>query len=172
MAGRKPKINIEQDIYHETKAHKEAREKSTPIYQSQEFIAPDYLTDKEKEVWDWLATIFRGTYNCMVGDADRDLMVLYCRAKVATDEADAALKKDNRPYILYSTGAIDKDGNEKMQLKPNPNIKKRHDNALLCLKYIDQLGLSPLARARAGVKGANAKEDEDMFKKLMSRSDD
>lgn len=169
---RQPKVNIEQDIYHETKAHKEAREKSTPIYQSQEFIAPDYLTDKEKEVWDWLATIFRGTYNCMVSDADRDLMVLYCRAKVATDEADAALKKDNRPYILYSTGAIDKDGNEKMQLKANPNIKKRHDNALLCLKYIDQLGLSPLARARAGVKGANAKEEESIFLKFMGRSDD
>ena len=169
---RKPKINVEQDVYHETKAHKEAREKSTPIYQSQEFIAPDYLTDKEKEVWDWLATIFRGTYNCMVGDADRDLMVLYCRAKVATDEADDALKKDNRPYILYPMGMFDKDGNEKMQLKANPNIKKRHDNALLCLKYIDQLGLSPLARARAGVKGANAKEEESIFLKFMGRSDD
>ena len=169
---RQPKVNINQDIYHETKSHKEAREKSTPIYQSQEFIAPDYLTDKEKEVWDWLATIFRGTYNCMVSDADRDLMVLYCRAKVATDEADAALKKDNRPYILYPMGMFDKDGNEKMQLKANPNIKKRHDNALLCLKYIDQLGLSPLARARAGVKGANAKEEESIFLKFMGRSDD
>ena len=168
---RKPKVNIEQDIYHETKSHREAREKSTPIYQSQEFIAPDYLTDKEKEVWDWLATIFRGTYNCMVSDADRDLMVLYCRAKVATDEADIALKKDNRPYILYPMGMFDKDGNEKMQLKANPNIKKRHDNALLCLKYIDQLGLSPLARARAGVKGANAKEEESIFMKFMGRSD-
>lgn len=169
---RQPKVNINQDIYHETKSHKEAREKSTPIYQSQEFIAPDYLTDKEKEVWDWLATIFRGTYNCMVSDADRDLMVLYCRAKVATDEADIALKKDNRPYILYPMGMFDKDGNEKMQLKANPNIKKRHDNALLCLKYIDQLGLSPLARARAGVKGANAKEEESIFLKFMGRSDD
>ena len=169
---RQPKVNINQDIYHETKSHKEAREKSTPIYQSQEFIAPDYLTDKEKEVWNWLATIFRGTYNCMVSDADRDLMVLYCRAKVATDEADDALKKDNRPYILYPMGMFDKDGNEKMQLKANPNIKKRHDNALLCLKYIDQLGLSPLARARAGVKGANAKEEESIFLKFMGRSDD
>ena len=169
---RQPKVNINQDIYHETKAHKENREKSTPIYQSQEFIAPDYLTDKEKEVWDWLSTIFRGTYNCMFSDADRDLMVLYCRAKVATDEADDALKKDNRPYILYPMGMFDKDGNEKMQLKANPNIKKRHDNALLCLKYIDQLGLSPLARARAGVKGANAKEEESIFLKFMGRSDD
>ena len=172
MAGRKPKVNIEQDIYHETKSHKEAREKSTPIYQSQEFIAPDYLTDKEKEVWDWLATIFRGTYNCMVSDADRDLMVLYCRAKVATDEADAELKKDNRAYVLVDSGMTDKDGQPKMQVKANPNIKKRHDNALLCLKYIDQLGLSPLARARAGVKGANAKEEESIFLKFMGRSDD
>lgn len=172
MAGRKPKVNIEQDIYHETKAHKEAREKSTPIYQSQEFIAPDYLTDKEKEVWDWLSTIFRGTYNCMVSDADRDLMVLYCRAKVATDEADAELKKDNRAYVLVDSGMTDKDGQPKMQVKANPNIKKRHDNALLCLKYIDQLGLSPLARARAGVKGANAKQEENVFANLMSRTDD
>ena len=172
MAGRKPKVNIEQDVYHETKAHKEAREKSTPIYQSQEFIAPDYLTDKEKEVWNWLATIFRGTYNCMVSDADRDLMVLYCRAKVATDEADAELKKDNRAYVLVDSGMTDKDGQPKMQVKANPNIKKRHDNALLCLKYIDQLGLSPLARARAGVKGANAKQEENVFANLMSRTDD
>lgn len=172
MAGRKPKVNIDQDIYHETKAHKENREKSTPIYQSQEFIAPDYLTDKEKEVWDWLATIFRGTYNCMVSDADRDLMVLYCRAKVATDEADAELKKDNRAYVLVDSGMTDKDGQPKMQVKANPNIKKRHDNALLCLKYIDQLGLSPLARARAGVKGANAKQEENVFANLMSRTDD
>ena len=169
---RKPKINVEQDVYHETKAHKENREKSTPIYQSQEFIAPDYLTDKEKEVWDWLATIFRGTYNCMVSDADRDLMVLYCRAKVATDEADAELKKDNRAYVLVDSGMTDKDGQPKMQVKANPNLKKRHDNALLCLKFFDQLGLSPLARARAGVKGAKSKEEKNPFDELLNRTDD
>lgn len=171
MAGRPPKPqSLKTGAY--TKEKREREEKSTPIYQSQEFIAPDYLTDKEKEVWDWLATIFRGTYNCMVSDADRDLMVLYCRAKVATDEADAELKKDNRAYVLVDSGMTDKDGQPKMQVKANPNIKKRHDNALLCLKYIDQLGLSPLARARAGVKGANAKEEESIFLKFMGRSDD
>ena len=171
MAGRPPKPQaLKTGAY--TKEKREREEKATPIYQSQEFIAPDYLTDKEKEVWDWLATIFRGTYNCMVSDADRDLMVLYCRAKVATDEADAELKKDNRAYVLVDSGMTDKDGQPKMQVKANPNIKKRHDNALLCVKYIDQLGLSPLARARAGVKGANAKEEESVFLKIMGRSDD
>ena len=170
MAGRPPKLqNQKTGAY--TKKHIKDTEESLPIYQSQEFIPPEYLTEKELEVWNWLVKIFRGTYNCMVSDADRDLMVLYCRAKVSTDEADAELKKDSRPYILVPLG-VDKDGKPKTTAKPNPNLKKRHDNALLCLKYFNELGLSPLARARAGVKGANAKEEENVFMKFMDRNDD
>ena len=172
MAGRKPKINIDQEVYHETKEHKQAREESTPIYQSQEFTPPPTLTKKELEVWNWLVKIFRGTVNCMVSDADVQLMELYCRAKVATDEADAELKKDNRAYVLVDSGMTDKDGQPKMQVKANPNLKKRHDNALLCLKFFSELGLSPLARARAGVKGCNAKKEQNLFEELLSRTDD
>ena len=171
MSGRPPKLqNQKTGAY--SKATKKAQEESLPIYQSQEFIPPPTLNEKELEVWNWLVKIFRGTVNCMVSDADVQLMELYCRAKVATDEADAELKKDPRPYILYGTGMYDRDGQEKMQLKANPNLKKRHDNALLCLKYFDQLGLSPLARARAGVKGTNAKKDEDILSELLNRTDD
>ena len=171
MAGRPPKLqNQKTGAY--TKADLKAQEESLPIYQSQEFIPPETLTPKELEVWNWLVKIFRGTVNCMVSDADVQLMELYCRAKVATDEADAELKKDSRPYILFGTGMYDKENQEKMQLKANPNIKKRHDNALLCLKYFDQLGLSPLARARAGVKGANSKKEENVFKGFLERTDD
>lgn len=167
--ARPPKVQNKTGHY--TKEQLKAQEDNLPIYQSQEFIPPEYLTDKELEVWNWLVKIFRGTYNCMVSDADRDLMVLYCRAKVSTDEADAELKKDSRPYILVPLG-VDKDGKPKTTAKPNPNLKKRHDNALLCLKYFNELGLSPLARARAGVKGANAKEEENVFMKFMDRNDD
>lgn len=170
MGGRPPKLaNQKTGAY--TKAAKKALEDSIPVYQSQNFIAPPTLTDAEKKVWDWLVSIFRETVNCMVSDADVHLMELYCRAKVATDEADAELKKDPRPYLLFGTGMIEH-GQEKMQLKANPNIKKRHDNAMLCLKYFNELGLSPLARARAGVKGANAKQEQNIFEKLMSRSED
>lgn len=168
--ARPPKVQNKTGHY--TKAQIKAQEDNLPIYQSQEFIPPEYLTEKELEVWNWLVKIFRGTYNCMVSDADRDLMVLYCRAKVSTDEADAELKKDSRPYLQFDTGMLDQDGQPKLQLKANPNIKKRHDNALLCLKYFDQLGLSPLARARAGVKGANAKQEENVFENLINRTDD
>jgi len=171
MGGRPPKLQNEKTGAY-SKATLKAQEDSLPIYQSQEFTPPETLTDKELKVWNWLVNVFRNTVNCMVSDADVQLMELYCRAKVATDEADAELKKDNRPYILYSTGMYDKAGNVKMQLKANPNIKKRHDNALLCLKYCDQLGLSPLARARAGVKGANARQEENIFNDLINRSDD
>ena len=122
MAGRRPKVIIEQETYHETKEHKEAREKSTPIYQSQEFKPPETLTAKELEVWNWLVNVFRNTVNCMVSDADVQLMELYCRAKVATDEADQALKKDDRAYVLVPLG-VDKEGKPKTTAKPNPNIK-------------------------------------------------
>lgn len=170
MAGRPPKLqNQKTGAY--TKADLKAQEESLPVYESQEFIPPATLSEAELEVWNWLVKIFRGTVNCMVSDADVQLMELYCRAKVATDEADRELKKDSRAYVIVPLG-YDKDGNPKTTAKPNPNIKKRHDNAMLCLKYFNELGLSPLARARAGVKGANAKKDEDLFMKFMERSDD
>ena len=171
MAGRPPKLQ-NQKTGHYTKEQIKSQEENLPIYQSQEFTPPPTLTDKELEVWNWLVKIFRGTVNCMVSDADVQLMELYCRAKVATDEADAELKKDNRAYVLVDSGMTDKDGQPKMQVKANPNLKKRHDNALLCLKFFSELGLSPLARARAGVKGAKSKEEENPFRELLNRTDD
>lgn len=167
---RPPKL-ANQRVGAYTKEFKELQKAMLPVCETQNFEPPAILTEAEREVWEWLAHIFRSTYNCPVSDADRDLMVLYCRAKVATDEADAELKKDNRPYIIVPLGK-DKDGTLKTTAKPNPNIKKRHDNAALCLKFVDQLGLSPLARARAGVKACNAKIEEDVFKKFMERNDD
>ena len=170
MSGRPPKLqNMKTGAY--TKATLKAQEESLPVYQSQEFKPPSTLTPKQLEVWNELVSIFRATYNCMVSDADLYLMELYCRARVACDEAEEALRKDDRAYVIVPLG-VDKDGKPKTTAKPNPNLKKRHDNALLCLKYSDQLGLTPLARARAGIKGANAKKDEDIFKELIGRSDD
>ncbi len=170
MGGRPPKLqNQKTGAY--SKASKKAVEDSLPIYQSQQFDPPACLNEAELKEWEWLVKVFRGTYNCMVSDADRDLMVLYVRAKVATDEADAELKRDPKPYIIVPLGK-DKDGNVKTTAKANPNLKKRHDNALLCLKYFNELGLSPLARARAGIKGANAKQEENIFAKFLERSDD
>jgi P27 family predicted phage terminase small subunit len=169
---RAPRVNLDKDTQKRSNAHLKNREESTPVCQSQEFIPPETLTEKELEVWKWLVKIFRATINCKVSDADVHLMELYCRAKVATDEADAALKEDPRPYCIIDTGIKDSNGQPKVQVKPNPNVKKRNENAALCIKLFDQLGLSPLARAKAGLKAANAKEGMDVFMELMNRSDE
>lgn len=170
-AGRPPRAIKDNTVSHRTKKEIEARDKSTPVYESQEFVPPEDLTAKELEVWNWLVKIFRETRNCMVSDADVHLMQMYCRAKVETDTADKELKKDNRAYIIIALGK-DKKGNIKTTAKINPNIKRRHDNALLCLKLFDQLGLSPLARARVGCSAANADKEISEFAELMNRSDD
>ena len=169
--ARAPLVNIDKEKYAKSNKYIKDREENTPVYESQEFIPPPTLTAKELEVWEWLVGIFRETINCRVSDADVHLMELYCRAKVATDEADAELKKDPRAYIIIPLG-VDKDGKPKTTAKPNPNLKKRLDNANLCIKLFDQLGLSPIARARAGLKAANAKSELDIFKELMNRTDD
>lgn len=170
MAGRLPSITPDKKLH---RSNEELRDRSeeTPIYQRQEFKMPRTLTKEERKVWKFLVQVFRETVNCRVSDADVDMMVLYCRAKVATDEADAALKEDPRAYLVYECGE-DKDGNPKYVLKANPNIKKRNDNAALCIRLADQLGLSPQARARAGLKAANAKRKDDPFRKMMQRKDD
>lgn len=170
MAGRLPSITPDKKL-HRSNEELWDRNEETPIYQRQEFKMPRTLTKEERKVWKFLVQIFRETVNCRVSDADVDMMVLYCRAKVATDEADAALKEDPRAYLVYECGE-DKDGNPKYVLKANPNIKKRNDNAALCIRLADQLGLSPQARARAGLKAANAKRKDDPFRKMMQRKDD
>ena len=170
--ARNVNLHFDNKTAKRSNANIKARAENTPIYQKQEFKPPKTLTKAEKKVWRDLVTIFQGEENCRVSDADIHLMELYCRAKVATDEADAALKEDPTPYVQYACG-IDENGNTKYQLKANPNIKKRRDNATLCIKLFDQLGLSPLARARAGVAAANAsKKAKDSLLNLMTRTDD
>lgn len=158
---------------HRSNEQLKKREDETPIYLKQEFKPPKSLTKEEKKIWKWLVGIFHETVNCRVSDADVHLMELYCRAKAATDEADAELKKEGaQPFEQYQCG-YDDDGRPKYQLKANPNIKKRADNAALCIKLFDQLGLSPLARAKAGLASANQKKKtKDSLLNMMKRTDE
>ena len=165
------KVAPDKDKHKKSNKFLQDREELQPVYNRQEFLPPATLSEKEIVIWNWLVGIFRETVNCRVSDADVHLMELYCRAKVATDEADEELKKDPRAYIIVPLGK-NKDGELRTTAKTNPNIKKRADNAALCIKLFDQLGLSPLARAKAGLNAANAQSGIDIFKQLMERTDD
>lgn len=96
MAGRLPSIAPDKKLHRSNEELRE-RNEETPIYQRQEFKMPKSLTAAEKKVWKFLVQVFRETVNCRVSDADVDMMVLYCRAKVATDEADPRSKKTPAP---------------------------------------------------------------------------
>lgn len=163
--GRKPNVTSDNKVSRKTKENLKNIEDNTPVYESQNFIPPKTLDKDELEVWNDLVAIFRQTINCRVSDADRDLMELYCKAKATANKTDTLIKQDPRAYIPIKCG-------DKEVYKPNPYYKLRKENSELCLKFFDQLGLSPLARARVGVKGANAKQEVDIFNLLNNRSDD
>lgn len=170
MSGRPPKLqNMKTGAY--SKATKQAQEESLPIYQSQEFIPPKSLNKKELEVWGFIVNVFRQTRNCQASDADIYLMQMYCRDKVMLDEAAERWRK-NPDYWVKLENGVDKNGDVKYIVKANPNYVIIKDKTASCMKISDQLGLSPLGRARAGVKGANAKIEEDLFASILNRSDD
>lgn len=170
MAGRPPKLqNQKTGAY--TKENKKAQLDSLPVYKTQEFIPPLELTKKELEVWEYISDIFRQTRNCMVTDADLHMMYMYCRDKVMMDEATQRYRK-NATYWMPVQHGFEKNGEPKYLLKVNPDYCIMKDKTQSCLKLIDQLGLSPLARARAGVKGANAQMEKKMFEKIMGREDE
>jgi P27 family predicted phage terminase small subunit len=170
---RAPRVKLDNNEQKRSNEHIKLREENTPAYLSQEFTPPPTLTREEREIWDWLVKVFRATINCRVSDADVHLMELYCRAKVAADKAAEELRKDPRPYVIVPLGK-DKNGNVKTTAKPNPHRKILKENSELCLKLFEQLGLSPLARAKAGLAAANAKVDkeEELLKQIMQRTDD
>lgn len=170
-AGRPPKAVIDTKKNHMSKDELKSREAHTPVYARQDFKVPETLNEAETAVWNHLVEIYRAMSNCPVSDADRDLMEIYCRAKVAFDEADAELKVHPDAYVRIPIG-YDKNMKLKWGLKANPNIKKRQDNANLCIKLFGELGLSPNARAKVGISGANADKNEPWFKSLLNWSDD
>lgn len=169
-SGRPTKVIIDTDKNHIPPKELKAREDATPVYESQKFIAPNTLSKKEREVWDWLVNIFRETRNCAVSDCDVHLMEMYCRDKVEYEEA--CERYDGNYYKNIDTETFDRYGEPKFALKVNPDYQIKKEKAASMLKWFDQLGLTPLARARVGLKGANAKKEEDIFAEIMDRTDE
>jgi len=174
MAGRKPKIKIDQEVYHETKAHKEAREMGTPIYQKQEFIPPESLNAAELKIWNNLVEIIRGTEGGYVSDADIMVMETYCKAKAEYDRACKEWNKNPTMYVEIKSGGYDKNGDAKTLLKVNQWYQIKKDFSLVMLKYLDQLGISPMGRARQGIQSTKSKKEKamDELKALFNRPTD
>jgi len=162
-------------INHKTKIQLQIEADKTPIYQKQDFPYPKEMNSMdERNVWDWLVNIFRQTSNCRASDADINLMLLYCRAKVDYEKSDEEIRKLKTEdfYIRYDTGRSTPDGDTIYQIKKNPLYEIRKESYSVIIKIGDQLGLSPLGRARQGLAAANASNPDDVLKDIQNRESD
>lgn len=173
-SGRLPKVNIDRAVNHTTPRELKAREENTPVYEKREFEPPASLSERELATWNNLAKIFKDTHACKVSDADRDLMEIYCKCKSEYDEACVRWADNPKYYILVPTGQKVVRGNvvPTTASKVNPDYLIKRDFGKQCKVYLDQLGLSPIARAKQGIAAAQHMVEENIFAKLMDRSDD
>lgn len=169
--SRTPRVNLDKTVQNRSNKELMQREENTPVYASQKFIPPKTLNAAEKKVWKWLGEIFRATVNCRVSDADVHLMALYCQAKVAYEEARERYDANPEYWVKVENGT-DQYGQPKYLVKVNSDYAIMKDKSAAMIKLFDQLGLSPLARARAGLSAANAQKDADIFEGLMARTDE
>ena len=174
MSGRNPKINIDQTVYHGTKEDMEARENATPIYESQEFIPPESLTKDELVIWNKLVEIIRETKGGYVSDADVMVMETYCKSKAEYDRACREWNKNPTMYVQVNVGGVDKNNMPKTTLKENQWYIIKKDFSMIMTKYLDQLGISPMGRAKQGLKSSKSKKDREKeeLMKLFNREDD
>ena len=168
MAGRKPKIIIDQETYHETKEHKEDREAGTPIYESQEFKPPESLTTDELNIWNHLVAIIRDTKGGYVSDADSMVMEVFCKAKA---EYDRACKEWDKNPKMNVPIMVDEN---KTVLKTNQWYIIKRDFSNIMTKYLDQLGISPLGRAKQGLQSTKSKKEKEKeeLMDLFNRKED
>ena len=173
-AGRPPTINKKQEISHETKEVREARENGTPIYKKQDFIPPETLSKAELKVWEQLVEIFRETKGSYVSDADIMIMEVFCKSKVEYDRACKEWAKDPTMYIEVKSGGYDRNGDPKTVIKVNQWYQIKKEFSLIMTKYLDQLGISPLGRAKQGLQATKNKKDLalDALKEIFNRAED
>lgn len=173
-AGRKPNIIVNQQVCHETKEKQEARESGTPIYQSQQFVPPASLSKEELKIWNDLVEIMRATIGGYVSDADIMIMETFCKSKAEYDRACKNWDKNPKMYVQVDVGGFDRNGQPKTMLKVNQWYQIKKDFSLVMTKYLDQLGISPLGRAKQGLQATKSKKDKELeeLKALFERSDD
>lgn len=151
MAGRLPRTTkINNDVSKLSKEEINITNEKTPICESQNFNPPKSLTKKEVVIWKELVVILKSVQGSYISDADVMTMETYCKAKAEYDRACIEWEKNPKMYVQVISGGIDRDGVAKTVIKQNQWYQIKRDFSKIMLKYLDQLGISPLGRARQG----------------------
>lgn len=171
--GRPPKLNNQKTGHYKVE-DREANEDNLPMYQSQTFNPPPSLSKEELKIWNDLVEIMRGTTGGYVSDADIMIMETFCKSKAEYDRACKNWDKNPKMYVQVDVGGLDRNGQPKTMLKVNQWYQIKKDFSLVMTKYLDQLGISPLGRAKQGLQATKSKKDKELeeLKALFERSDD
>lgn len=175
MAGRQPRIgNVDNEISKLSNKEIETLEELTPICESQNFIAPKSLTKEERIIWNDLVKILKSVHGSYISDADVMTMEIYCKAKAEYDRAVIEWEKNPKLNVQIEIGGFDSLGEPKTALKINQWYTIKKDFSNIMLKYLDQLGISPLGRAKQGRQATNNKkqEEKEQLLSLFNRKDD
>ena len=172
--GRPPKLKIDKKVNHKSNDEFRLREEHTPVYKSREFMPPKSLTKDELVIWNDLVKIIRDMDGSFISDADIMTMEVYCKSKAEYDRACKEWEKNPELYVNVGTGNYDKNGEEKTTVRLNSNYVIKKDFSKLMLKYLDQLGISPIGRAKQGLKSAKNELEKrrEELKAIFNRSDD
>lgn len=174
MTGRKPRtVKVDKEVSKLSNKEIEMLEDMTPVCDSQNFTAPKSLNKAERIIWDELVTILRSVHGSYISDADIMTMEIYCKGKAEYDRACVDWEKNPTMYLNIANG-FDNHGEQKTVLKINQNYTIKRDFSKIMLSYLDQLGISPLGRAKQGRQATNNKKQEEREKllNLINRDED
>jgi len=108
---------------------------------------PNNLVGEERVAWEYIANILVSGTTYIKTVADIELIKQYTQFKIMRDRAWIEWNKNPERYIRIVTG-IDKDGKTpKIVIKENEHYKIFHDCSKLIEKLMDDLKLTPKARA-------------------------
>ena len=127
---------------------------------------PASLTDPERQYWDYYAPLLARTGALTEGD--RETLATLCRGLVEIDAIRAVQAGVGYQRLLVTT-TIARDGQQVTQVKSNPLDGQLRGWMQVVRFYLQELGLTPAARARVGVAGTDTAEDplEDFLRRVQ-----
>lgn len=139
MGGRpkpRPQLSVVSSA-HRSNAEKADRVANTPKGCADKLTAPSDLSDAAKKEWRRVVRLYRQLELPILNDLDTGLLAAYCSAYALFHEAQLQLQQE--PLVVYSPQG---------DPKPNPLLRVVEKQGLLIAKYVEQLCLSPVGRAK------------------------
>lgn len=109
-------------------------------------IAPQYLSNEEKVLWDEIVEILQKSTSYKKTIADRELLIQYVQLKTMRDNAWRAWQENPEKYVRIVTGICSDGKTPKIVVKENEHYKILQDSNKQLEKILTDLRLTPKAR--------------------------